>query len=106
MSTLQPVDEKTDSVTGLQNSATESVHCVSWQDLPLACPMPGTSLWNGHPRIYLAIHQDGRGRCPYCATLYILRDPKPGETAPHFANLQTEQLYRQALARSAHIAER
>jgi len=104
MNSLQRYDVKTDPVTGLQNSATESVHYVSWRDLPLACPMPGTSLWNGHPRVYLSIHQDGRGRCPYCATVYILRDPKPDELAPHFTNLQIERLYRQALARSEHAA--
>ena len=32
---------------------------VTRQDLPLHCPMPGTSLWNSHPRVYLPIEDSG-----------------------------------------------
>ena len=28
---------------------------VTHADLPLSCPMPGMSLWNSHPKVYLAI---------------------------------------------------
>lgn len=46
---------------------------VTRKDLPLHCPMPGTSLWNSHPRIYLPIEKSGEERCPYCGTVYVLR---------------------------------
>ncbi len=45
-------------------------------DLPLHCPMPGDSLWNSHPRVFLPIEDapDRRSICPYCSTEYILVD--------------------------------
>lgn len=88
-----------DPVTGLPVSSSDTVCEVGWADLPLACPRPESSLWNGHPRIYLPIHQTGHERCPYCSTLYILRDPQPGAAMPRFANLQIEQCFRRALER-------
>ncbi len=95
----------TDPVTGQRVAAADTVRYVTWHDLPLVCPMPNTSLWNGHPRIALPIHISGREHCPYCGTLYILRDPVPGEPAPHFTNLQIEHLYRQAVAQCKPAAE-
>jgi uncharacterized Zn-finger protein len=46
------------------------------------CPSPKTDmkLWNGHPRVYLDIAQSGAAKCPYCGTLYKLKD---GEHLPH-----------------------
>lgn len=46
---------------------------VTVADLPLHCPMPGQSLWNSHPRVYLPIEQKGEALCPYCGTLYKLK---------------------------------
>ena len=43
-------------------------------DLPLSCPMPGMSLWNSHPMVYLAIEQTCRAKCPYCGAEYTLAD--------------------------------
>ena len=99
MGMAQRFQTPTDPVTGLPVSAADTVCEVGWADLPLACPRPGSSLWNGHPRIYLPIHHTRRERCPYCGTLYILRDPQPGAAMPRFANLQIEQCYRHALER-------
>jgi uncharacterized Zn-finger protein len=47
---------------------------IGRKDLPLHCPMPGASLWNSHPKVYLPIEdaKDGRMICPYCSTQYIL----------------------------------
>lgn len=47
---------------------------VSKHDLPLHCPLPGASLWDSHPRVYLPIEdaKDGRMLCPYCSTEYVL----------------------------------
>ena len=47
---------------------------VSKKDLPLHCPMPGMSLWNSHPRVYLPIEKSGEEQCPYCGAIYILKD--------------------------------
>ena len=47
---------------------------VTGKDLPLHCPMPGESLWNAHPRVFLPIEEKGEALCPYCGTLYVLTD--------------------------------
>jgi uncharacterized Zn-finger protein len=56
------------------NSTTESR--LRRSDLPLHCPTPETALWASHPRVFIPIHEspDGRMRCPYCGTLYVLED--------------------------------
>jgi uncharacterized Zn-finger protein len=45
------------------------------------CPSPKADmkLWNSHPRVYLDIAQSGGAKCPYCGTVYKLKE---GE---HFA---------------------
>ncbi|MDD3650453.1 zinc-finger domain-containing protein [Immundisolibacter sp.] len=45
---------------------------VTLRDLPLCCPMPGMSLWNSHPRVYLPIAETGQEKCPYCGAVYVL----------------------------------
>jgi uncharacterized Zn-finger protein len=47
---------------------------VTRADLPLSCPMPGMTLWNSHPRVYLPIEASGQERCPYCGAVYVLKD--------------------------------
>lgn len=47
---------------------------VTRADLPLSCPMPGMSLWNSHPRVYLPIEDSGEERCPYCGAVYVLKN--------------------------------
>jgi uncharacterized Zn-finger protein len=47
---------------------------VTRADLPLSCPMPGMTLWNSHPRVYLPIETSGEERCPYCGAVYVLKD--------------------------------
>jgi uncharacterized Zn-finger protein len=42
-------------------------------DLPLSCPMPGMSLWNSHPKVYLPIEKTGKAMCPYCGATYELK---------------------------------
>lgn len=46
---------------------------VTRKDLPLHCPMDGMSLWNSHPRVYLAIEKTGHAKCPYCGAEYTLK---------------------------------
>ena len=40
------------------------------------CPNPKADmkLWNSHPRIYLEIGHQGHAQCPYCGTLYRLKE--------------------------------
>jgi len=40
------------------------------------CPSPlaGMKLWNSHPRIFLDIASSGAAKCPYCGTVYKLRE--------------------------------
>jgi uncharacterized Zn-finger protein len=40
------------------------------------CPSPKADmkLWNNHPRVYLDVAQTGAAKCPYCGTVYKLRD--------------------------------
>jgi uncharacterized Zn-finger protein len=47
---------------------------VTRDDLPLSCPMPGMSLWNSHPKVYLPIEATGEAKCPYCGAEYHLVD--------------------------------
>lgn len=46
---------------------------VTRADLPLSCPMPGQSLWNSHPKVFLPIEASLEARCPYCGALYVLK---------------------------------
>jgi uncharacterized Zn-finger protein len=45
---------------------------VTQADLPLHCPLPGMSLWNSHPRVYLPIEATGQAKCPYCGAEFVL----------------------------------
>lgn len=47
---------------------------VSRADLPLSCPMPGMSLWNSHPKVYLPVEAKGEATCPYCGAHYVLKN--------------------------------
>jgi uncharacterized Zn-finger protein len=40
------------------------------------CPSPvaGMKLWNTHPRVFLDVARDGAVKCPYCGTVYKLKD--------------------------------
>ncbi|MHB1198472.1 MAG: zinc-finger domain-containing protein [Polaromonas sp.] len=40
------------------------------------CPNPKADmkLWNSHPKVYLDVGHTGQAKCPYCGTLYRLRD--------------------------------
>jgi uncharacterized Zn-finger protein len=51
---------------------------VTRADLPLHCPMPGMSLWNSHPRVFLPIEEEGESMCPYCGAHFVLVGDKAG----------------------------
>lgn len=58
----------------LNASNTEKVYRVTREDLPLHCPMPGSYLWNSHPKVFLPIEETGEAKCPYCSASYELID--------------------------------
>ncbi|WP_410497658.1 zinc-finger domain-containing protein [Chitinibacter sp. S2-10] len=47
---------------------------VTAHDVPLHCPMPNMLKWNSHPRVFLDIAKTGKAQCPYCGTLYKLKE--------------------------------
>jgi len=59
--------------TNLQQSCTENVYEVTESDLPVHCPMPGTSLWDSHPRVFIPLDQNTEAACPYCGAVYKLK---------------------------------
>ena len=62
------------AVSALRLANAEQRYEVTRADLPLACPMPGMTLWNSHPRVYLPIEDEGgESVCPYCGAHYVLR---------------------------------
>ena len=56
----------------LEVANAEQVYRVDRDMLPLHCPIPGTYLWNSHPKVYLPIEQTGEAKCPYCGASYEL----------------------------------
>ena len=57
---------------GVIQSNAKNRYEVTRDDLPLSCPMPGMSLWNSHPKVYLPIENTGEAKCPYCGADYSL----------------------------------
>ena len=47
---------------------------VKRAQLPLHCPTAEMSLWNSHPRVFLSIEESGHATCPYCGTVFTLKD--------------------------------
>ena len=45
---------------------TAGVHCPS--------PKADMTLWNSHPRVFLDIAHQGQAKCPYCGTVYRLKE--------------------------------
>jgi uncharacterized Zn-finger protein len=69
--TTMPTSTPTADPALIQPNA-ENHYAVTAADLPLSCPMPGMYLWNSHPKVYLAIEDEGRAKCPYCGANYTL----------------------------------
>ena len=59
--------------TSLSQPNTKNSYQVTADDVPVHCPMPGTSLWNSHPQVFIAFDKNGEGKCPYCGADYHLR---------------------------------
>jgi uncharacterized Zn-finger protein len=46
------------------------VRTITDVDLPLVCPLPSSSQWDAHPRVFLTLDDEGMATCPYCGTTY------------------------------------
>lgn len=79
--------------SGHERPNAEKVYYVTWKDLPLSCPTKNMSLWNSHQRVYLDIQENGQIKCPYCGTLYILKDGAPGDRPGVQPNIEIERLF-------------
>jgi len=55
-------------------ACTKKKQTVRRADLPLSCPTDAMVLWNAHPKVYLPMGDDGEATCPYCGTLFVLKD--------------------------------
>ncbi len=55
-------------------ACTERREEITRAELPLSCPARDLRVWDAHPRVYLPIEATGEYRCPYCSTLYVLKD--------------------------------
>lgn len=44
------------------------------------CPNPKMPVWSHHPKVFIDVATEGEGRCPYCGTVYKLKD---GEHVHH-----------------------
>ena len=40
------------------------------------CPSPKADMkiWNSHPKVYLDVGRTGEAKCPYCGTVYKLKE--------------------------------
>ncbi len=40
------------------------------------CPSPKADMkiWNSHPKVYLDVAKTGEAKCPYCGTVYRLKE--------------------------------
>lgn len=55
-------------------ACTKKKKIVRQRDLPLSCPSDTEVIWNAHPKVYLPLEESGEVTCPYCETLYVLKN--------------------------------
>jgi uncharacterized Zn-finger protein len=59
---------------GLRAPNDQNRYEVTASDLPIRCPLPGTSLWDSHPRVFVPLDEAGFGQCIYCGAEYVQTD--------------------------------
>lgn len=47
-------------------------HQVENREVIVCCPPENVDVWNLHPRVYLALNEDGSVTCPYCGDIYTM----------------------------------
>ncbi len=46
---------------------------IKADELPVHCPVEGSSLWNSHPKVYIPVEENGgEAKCPYCGAIFKL----------------------------------
>lgn len=70
-------DDQPGTPSGQPNASVE--YEVTDEDLPVHCPMPGASLWNSHPRVYIPVEATGEAHCAYCGALFRLAKTGSGQ---------------------------
>ncbi|MBX2881303.1 MAG: zinc-finger domain-containing protein [Granulosicoccus sp.] len=60
----------------MEQPNSQTVVEVTRDELPLHCPTPDSSLWNSHPRVYIALDDTPEASCPYCGTTFRLVEKK------------------------------
>lgn len=65
--------ETTINRSDLRQANAARSYTVSVAELPLSCPMPGMTLWDSHPRVYLPVAEQGEATCPYCGAHFRLQ---------------------------------
>ncbi|HXD07879.1 MAG TPA: zinc-finger domain-containing protein [Burkholderiaceae bacterium] len=62
----------------MSNDRKASLVEVSASDLQghgvVFCPNPRMPLWSNHPRVFIDVTTTGEGACPYCGTVYRLKE--------------------------------
>ena len=61
----------------MKASNAETLVEVTADQLPIHCPMPDTSLWNSHPRVFIPLDDSPQATCSYCGTVFRLIEPRP-----------------------------
>jgi len=56
----------------MKESQAEAVVLVTRDQLPMHCPPPDSSLWDGHPRVFIPLEDGGEASCSYCGTKFRL----------------------------------
>jgi len=62
----------------MQQSNARTLVEVTADELPMSCPMPETSAWNSHPRVYIPLEDSPEAKCSYCGTVFRLVERKVG----------------------------
>lgn len=65
-STAEKKKEAVVELTARDLNANGGVFCPS--------PVAGMKLWNTHPRVFLDVASSGAAKCPYCGTVYKLKE--------------------------------
>jgi uncharacterized Zn-finger protein len=56
----------------MENCCSQRRREIHHSDLPLSCPTPEMTRWDGHPKVFLDVKTKGEVACPYCGTVYTL----------------------------------
>lgn len=56
----------------MKETDSDGVVLVTRDQLPMHCPPPNTTLWDGHPKVYIPLEDNPTASCSYCGTQFKL----------------------------------